>query len=102
MSRPLPPFYTSVVGSLPRPQYVKDLLAAGSRTGQHDAAWQRRMDDAVRFAEQHVRGVGIVGSGQRAGGNERRTVRVTTSRGDGVALLRDDAELGRCCFGRAR
>jgi 5-methyltetrahydropteroyltriglutamate--homocysteine methyltransferase len=50
MPRPLPLFPTTVIGSLPRPQYVKDLLKAGSRTGEHDAGWQRRMDNAVRFA----------------------------------------------------
>jgi 5-methyltetrahydropteroyltriglutamate--homocysteine methyltransferase len=49
MSTEMPLFPTTVVGSMPRPQYVKDLLAAGSRTGAHDAGWQRRMDDAVRF-----------------------------------------------------
>jgi methionine synthase II (cobalamin-independent) len=50
MASPLPLFPTTVIGSMPRPQYVKDLLQAGSRTGSHDAGWQRRMDDAVRFA----------------------------------------------------
>jgi hypothetical protein len=33
---------------MPRPQYVKDLLKAAPRDGG-DPAWQRRMDDAVRF-----------------------------------------------------
>ena len=41
MTAALPLFPTTVVGSMPRPQYVKDLLRAGSRTGRHDAAWQR-------------------------------------------------------------
>jgi 5-methyltetrahydropteroyltriglutamate--homocysteine methyltransferase len=47
---------------MPRPQYVKDLLAAGSRTGQHDANWQRRMNDAARFAidMQEQAGIDIV------------------------------------------
>jgi 5-methyltetrahydropteroyltriglutamate--homocysteine methyltransferase len=66
MTRPLPLLPTTVVGSLPRPQYVKDLLAAGSRTGAHDAAWQRRMDDAVRYAigMQEQAGIDIVSDGE--------------------------------------
>lgn len=59
-------FPTTVVGSMPRPQYVKDLLAAGSRTGQHDAVWQRRMDDAVRFVigMQEQAGIDIISDGE--------------------------------------
>src|SRR5438270_9755719 len=66
MRGPLPLFPTSVVGSLPRPQYVKDLLAAGSRTGAADPAWQRRMDDAVRFAigMQERAGIDIISDGE--------------------------------------
>jgi 5-methyltetrahydropteroyltriglutamate--homocysteine methyltransferase len=64
--RALPLFPTSVVGSLPRPQYVKDLLAAGSRTGEADPAWQRRMDDAVRFAigMQERAGIDVISDGE--------------------------------------
>jgi 5-methyltetrahydropteroyltriglutamate--homocysteine methyltransferase len=43
---------------MPRPQYVKDLLAAGSRTDAPDPAWRRRMDDAVRY---------VIGMQERAG-----------------------------------
>ena len=66
MVSPLPLFPTTVVGSLPRPQYVKDLLAAGSRTGQHDANWQRRMDNAIRFAigMQEQAGIDIISDGE--------------------------------------
>jgi 5-methyltetrahydropteroyltriglutamate--homocysteine methyltransferase len=66
MTRSLPPFPTTVVGSMPRPQYVKDLLAAGSRTGQHDSAWNKRMDDAVRFCidMQEQAGIDIVSDGE--------------------------------------
>ncbi len=66
MSRPLPLFPTTVVGSMPRPQYVKDLLAAGSRTGDHDAGWVRRMNDAVRFSigMQEQAGIDIVSDGE--------------------------------------
>ena len=49
MKSPLPLFPSTVVGSMPRPQYVKDLLIAGRGTGAADPPWQRRMDDAVRF-----------------------------------------------------
>src|SRR5881227_581938 len=66
MLSPLPPFPTTVVGSMPRPQYVKDLLAAGSRTGTPDPAWRRRMDDAVRFAigMQEQAGIDVVSDGE--------------------------------------
>src|SRR5688500_5707857 len=66
MSSDLPLFPTTVVGSLPRPQYLKDLLAAGSRTGERDAAWERRMDDAVRFAigMQERAGIDILSDGE--------------------------------------
>src|SRR6476646_5156145 len=62
MTRQLPPFPTTVVGSMPRPQYVKDLLAAGSRTGTSDEAWKRRMDDAVRYVigMQEQAGIDVV------------------------------------------
>src|SRR5262249_60990978 len=71
MSDPLPLFPTTVVGSMPRPQYVKDLLRAGSRTGQHDETWQRRMDDAVRFVidMQEQAGIDILPHGEWPRGN---------------------------------
>ena len=66
MTPPLPLFPTTVVGSMPRPQYVKDLLASGSRTGAHDDRWQRRMDDAVRhvIGMQEQAGIDIVSDGE--------------------------------------
>src|SRR5690242_14038929 len=66
MPASLPLFPTAVVGSLPRPQYVKDLLAAGSRTAATDPAWQRRMDDAVRYAigMQEQAGIDIISDGE--------------------------------------
>jgi 5-methyltetrahydropteroyltriglutamate--homocysteine methyltransferase len=59
-------FPTTVIGSLPRPQYVKDLLKAGDRAGRHDATWQRRMDDAVRYAidMQEQAGIDILSDGE--------------------------------------
>jgi 5-methyltetrahydropteroyltriglutamate--homocysteine methyltransferase len=61
-----PPFATTVVGSMPRPQYVKDLLKAGSRTDVADPAWQRRMDDAVRYVigMQEQAGIDIISDGE--------------------------------------
>lgn len=66
MTKPLPLFPTTVIGSMPRPQYLKDLLKAGSRTGDHDALWQRRMDDAVRFVigMQERAGIDIISDGE--------------------------------------
>lgn len=66
MSTSLPLFPTTVVGSMPRPQYVKDLLASGSRTGSPDVAWQRRMDNAVRYVigMQEQAGIDIVSDGE--------------------------------------
>jgi 5-methyltetrahydropteroyltriglutamate--homocysteine methyltransferase len=51
---------------MPRPQYVKDLLKAGSRTESPDPAWQRRMDDIVRYviAMQEQAGIDIISDGE--------------------------------------
>src|SRR5439155_227917 len=66
MKSALPLFPSTVVGSMPRPQYVKDLLAAGSRTGAHDAGWTKCMNDAVRFSidMQEQAGIDIVSDGE--------------------------------------
>ena len=66
MTASLPLFPTTVVGSMPRPQYVKDLLKAGSRTGAADAAWRRHMDDAVRLVidMQEQAGIDIISDGE--------------------------------------
>jgi 5-methyltetrahydropteroyltriglutamate--homocysteine methyltransferase len=65
-SRPLPLFPTTVIGSMPRPQYVKDLLRAGDRTGEQPPAWRRRMDDAVRYVTgmQEQAGIDIISDGE--------------------------------------
>jgi 5-methyltetrahydropteroyltriglutamate--homocysteine methyltransferase len=66
MSTPLPLFPTTVIGSMPRPQYVKDLMRAGVRADKPDPDWQRRMDDAVRFViglQEHA-GIDIVSDGE--------------------------------------
>src|SRR5690242_6156525 len=51
---------------MPRPQYVKDLLRAGSRTASPGPAWQRRMDDAVRYVigMQEEAGIDIISEGE--------------------------------------
>lgn len=59
-------FPTTVIGSMPRPQYVKDLLAAAPRENAANLAWQRRMDDAVRFVigMQERAGIDIISDGE--------------------------------------
>ncbi len=59
-------FPTAVIGSMPRPQYVKDLLAEGVREEGRTADWQRRTDDAVRFVIglQEQAGIDIVSDGE--------------------------------------
>ena len=62
-----PLFPTTVIGSMPRPQFVKDLFAAGSRTaGAPSPEWQQRMDDAVRYCVrlQEQAGIDIVSDGE--------------------------------------
>ena len=63
-------FPTTVIGSMPRPQYVKDLMrrrAAQERGGDApDPEWQRHMDDAVRFViglQEHA-GIDIISDGE--------------------------------------
>ena len=59
-------FPTTVIGSLPRPPFVKDLFQSGSRVNEKDAVWQQRMDDIVRFAVrlQEQAGIDIVSDGE--------------------------------------
>jgi 5-methyltetrahydropteroyltriglutamate--homocysteine methyltransferase len=66
MTSSLPLFPTTVIGSMPRPQYLKDLLAAGSRTGAKEASWVKRMDDAVRYVigMQEQAGIDIISDGE--------------------------------------
>ena len=67
MTSPLPLFPTTVIGSMPRPQYVKDLLAASAHAGG-DAGkdWKRRTDDAVRciIGLQEQAGVDMISDGE--------------------------------------
>ena len=67
MSKSLPLFSTAVVGSMPRPQYVKDLLAARTQCdGQPNLEIEERTDDAVRFVigMQEQAGIDIVSDGE--------------------------------------
>ena len=79
----LPLFYTHGIGSLPRPQFVRDLLA--QRQTMPVEQFQRTLDDCVRFAIrlQEQAGLDVVSDGewrrsqyireflQRVGGFER-------------------------------
>lgn len=60
----LPPFYTQVIGSLPRPLAVRELL--GRKDGMAPAAWQAAMDDVVAFAIrlQETAGLDVVSDGE--------------------------------------
>src|SRR5688572_738894 len=66
MSKSFPLFPTTVIGSMPRPQYVKELLRAAARADAPAANWQRRMDDAVRFVIglQEQAGIDIISDGE--------------------------------------
>ena len=60
----LPPFYTHVIGSLPRPQAVRDLLAR--RSEMDPGHFTGAMDDMVRFAIrlQEQAGIDVVSDGE--------------------------------------
>lgn len=60
----LPPFYTHGIGSLPRPQAVRDLLARRAELSPAD--YDSRMDDMVRFAIrlQEEAGLDVVTDGE--------------------------------------
>lgn len=57
-------FPTSVVGSLPRPQFVRDLLE--NKTAMSSAEYEAQMDAAVRFAVamQEQAGLDVVSDGE--------------------------------------
>src|SRR5688572_18105449 len=59
-------FPTTVIGSMPRPQFVRDLLAEHRRTDLPDPEWHQRMDAAVRYviALQEQAGIDIVSDGE--------------------------------------
>ena len=59
-------FPTTVVGSMPRPQYVKDLIEAQAETAGGDADFQRMMDSAVPYVAQmqELAGIDIISDGE--------------------------------------
>lgn len=63
-TKTLPLFYTHPIGSLPRPQMVRDLLAA--RATLPAAEFKARLDDCVRFAIrlQEQAGLDVVSDGE--------------------------------------
>jgi len=60
----LPAFYTHGIGSLPRPQFVRDLLARRDQIPKE--VFQRTLDDCVRFAIrlQEQAGLDVVSDGE--------------------------------------
>jgi 5-methyltetrahydropteroyltriglutamate--homocysteine methyltransferase len=67
MVNPLPLFPTAVIGSMPRPQYVKDLLVARTLSGTDPPAdLEARTDDAVRFVIglQEQAGIDMISDGE--------------------------------------
>jgi len=67
MVDPLPLFPTAVIGSMPRPQYVKDLLVARTLSGTDPPAdLEARTDDAVRFVIglQEQAGIDVISDGE--------------------------------------
>ena len=59
-------FLTSVVGSMPRSQFVRDLLAPDRRGELSDEAFQRQLDAAVAYiiALQEAAGIDIISDGE--------------------------------------
>lgn len=59
-------FPTSVVGSMPRSQFVRDLLAPGMRSSLSEEAFERRLDTAVAYiiSLQESAGVDIISDGE--------------------------------------
>ena len=64
-TRRLPPFFTQVIGSLPRPQVVRDLVAARDAAGQAPGD-ARALDDMIAFAirVQEQAGLDVVSDGE--------------------------------------
>ena len=60
----LPLFYTHVIGSLPRPQVVRNLLARRTEIASHE--FDRLMDEMVIFAMrlQEQAGIDVISDGE--------------------------------------
>ena len=65
-TRQLPLFPTHVIGSLPRPRVVRDLLKSREIDGMPEAEFKAAMDDMVRFAIrlQEQAGLDVVSDGE--------------------------------------
>jgi 5-methyltetrahydropteroyltriglutamate--homocysteine methyltransferase len=63
-TKKLPPFYTHVIGSLPRPAMVKELLARKDTMSAKE--YEANLDDVVRFAIrlQELAGLDVVSDGE--------------------------------------
>ena len=63
---PLPLFPTSVVGSMPRPQFVRDLLRPETRQALGNDEFTRRLDIAVAYvvAMQEAAGLDVISDGE--------------------------------------
>lgn len=63
-TRRLPPFFTQVIGSLPRPKLVRELLAR--RKSMPSKRYEAALDDLVRFAIrlQETAGLDVVSDGE--------------------------------------
>ena len=59
-------FPTTVVGSMPRPQYIKDLVEAQATSGETDVDFLRMMDAAVPYVAQmqEMAGIDIISDGE--------------------------------------
>ena len=59
-------FPTTVVGSMPRPKYVRDLIEQGVAKGSSSEEFQRLMDQAVPYVAQmqEVAGIDIISDGE--------------------------------------
>lgn len=59
-------FETTVVGSMPRPQFVRDLLRPSTREALGDEEWNRRLDAAVTYvvAMQEQAGIDVISDGE--------------------------------------
>ena len=59
-------FPTTVVGSMPRPQYIKDLVEGQAESGTRSLDFQRMMDAAVPYVAQmqELAGIDIISDGE--------------------------------------
>jgi 5-methyltetrahydropteroyltriglutamate--homocysteine methyltransferase len=63
---PFPPFAAGVVGSLPRPQFLRDLLDPRSEGQVPEAVYEKRLDAATQYAiaMQEAAGLDLISDGE--------------------------------------